>query len=66
MAQLRETSTLPIIETKASSFKPRLQHAILFTQEDEHILVFTSKQPHKEPLGRSPGPFVLAGGSATG
>jgi len=43
--QLGETSTLPLIQTKPSPLKPRLQDAILFTQEGDHILVLALKPP---------------------
>jgi hypothetical protein len=41
MAELGETSPLPVIETQALPFQTGLQHSILFPQECDHILLLT-------------------------
>lgn len=41
MAELGETLPLRVIETQALPFQPRLQNAILFPKECDHILLLT-------------------------
>ena len=41
MAQFREAPTLVVVQTQSSPSEPRFQHAILFAEKRDHVLLVT-------------------------